>query len=416
MVATSYIDYLYSKKSGIMKNIIATIFVVFTISIFSQNHLYSILKYDTAITYLHMPADDLDEYKISLDKDKIWFFKYNASYIKTNEFKLYCFHINTLQTDSFLVKIPRLHTLLNKNYHDNFSVFSVYNDFILLGYDCNLFVLKRNKKNFKVYKKYKLNSELYPESAFFISEDKIVLVRNYNFSIDPGIKYNTLIATYSVKNKEVIESILPFFPFIASTTCSYGGGFFSTNTQKTCISFHQRTNFHISVYDTNLLLQEEIQLNPPYWNQLPDKQIQLIDSNEQAYINISKVYPLLKKYSFLDHIHWIDSAKILIKYYNQDTCYYDVVEKQNNKWVITVAQLQINYPDKHEVITKEKHWIIGNYLDKVFICDDKMICIYTSPNINPNGMSIKEYQVNEENSLKNGSNYFSIGIFNLNLP
>lgn len=395
------------------------LFILFQviISAYSQNHLCSILEHDTTIIFNHLQADYLDDYQVALDNERIWFYKYNASYTDANEFTLYCFYMNETKVDSFIIKIPRLNSSLRKDYYDNYKLFTVYNDFILLGYDRYLLILKRNNNIFKIYKKLKLNIQLSPEFASFISENSIFLARNENYSLYPKIKSNTQITVYTLHPKKKVCTIQPFFPFIASTHCRYGGDFFSVNSDRTCISFHQRTNYHIDLFDTNLLLCESIHLTPDYWQQLPKKQIRLIDSSQQAYILISCVMPLLKKYSFLDHVYWLDSNTILTKYFNQDMCYYDVIKKQNNEWNILKSQLNVNVPNtNNEVITKKQYWIVKQHLDKVFIYKNKMICVSSIPAINPIGKTIDAYTADKTTYFKNQSACFSIAVFTLKYP
>ena len=143
------------------------LFILFQviISAYSQNHLCSILEHDTTIIFNHLQADYLDDYQVALDNERIWFYKYNASYTDANEFTLYCFYMNETKVDSFIIKIPRLNSSLRKDYYDNYKLFTVYNDFILLGYDRYLLILKRNNNIFKIYKKLKLNIQLSPEFA-----------------------------------------------------------------------------------------------------------------------------------------------------------------------------------------------------------------------------------------------------------
>ena len=395
------------------------VFILFQIiiSAYSQNHLCSILEHDTTIIFNHLQTDYLDDYRVALDNERIWFYKYNASYMHANEFTLYCFYINETKVDSFIIKIPRLNSSLRKDYYDNYNLFTVYNDFILLGYDRYLLILKRNNNTFKIYKKLKLNIQLSPEFASFISENSIFLARNENYSLYPKIKSNTQITVYTLHPKKKVCTIQPFFPFIASTHCRYGGDFFSVNSDRTCISFHQRTNYHIDLFDTSLLLCESIHLTPDYWQQLPEKQIRLIDSSQQAYILISCVMPLLKKYSFLDHVYWLDSNTILTKYFNQDMCYYDVIKKQNNEWNILKSQLNVNVPNtNNEVITKKQYWIVKQHLDKVFIYKNKMICVSSIPAINPIGKTIDAYTADKTTYFKNQSACFSIAVFTLKYP
>jgi len=165
------------------------------------------------------------------------------------------------------------------------------------------------------------------------------------------------------------------------------------------------------------LLCESIHLTPDYWQQLPEKQIRLIDSSQQAYILISCVMPLLKKHSFLDHVYWLDSNTILTKYFNQDMCYYDVIKKQNNEWNILKSQLNVNVPNtNNEIITKKQYWIVKQHLDKVFFYKNKMICVSAIPDINPIGKTIEAYTSDKTTYFENKSAYFSISIFNLKYP
>lgn len=396
-----------------MKPFIFFIFLAYSISGYSQNYLCNYLKQDTTFIYNQMETDYLDDYQITMDKDCIWFYKYNASYTHSNEFTMYCFHIDSLVLDSFIIKIPSLNFLLKKNYYDNFSYFSVENNSILLGYQNKMFVLKKKDNAFKMHKKIKIAYQSSPNYVSFLSENQIFLARNTNFSFEPSIEDNTFLASYSLYPLVEKHIIKPYFKFIASSHCLYGGDFFSINNEKTLISFHQRVNYQIDVYDATLKLFESIRFSPDYWNTIPDRQIKAIDSAQQARFIISAVIPLLEKYSFLDDVYWIDSNTIITKYFNNNQRYYDFIKKQNGKWQIANNQLIVEAPNNNALITKDQFWVIKQYMDKVFFYKDKMICISCIPQINPLGMKIDEYTNIKKKHLEQKSPALSITIFSL---
>ena len=104
------------------------VFILFQIiiSAYSQNHLCSILEHDTTIIFNHLQTDYLDDYRVALDNERIWFYKYNASYMHANEFTLYCFYINETKVDSFIIKIPRLNS-----FYERYYIIIIFSRFIM---------------------------------------------------------------------------------------------------------------------------------------------------------------------------------------------------------------------------------------------------------------------------------------------
>lgn len=345
---------------------------------------------------LNLSAQDsfLSKY-LSLDKqvyfekgpEKPQAFKY-AFCPKTNEFAFTFFSIkqnsDTVQffiydidTDSIFEEsffLTGIRTTLELNYYKTFLSISLSENYICINtYSCIYLI---NRKTKEINKTEKL--DLTYDGSDFLSEDKLVLYRNYNSQK----KKNTCFTTFSIPEVKQIKHIKPNFDCIQYTHMAPNHWISALNGK---VLFSNTLNYDIKIFDNDLT--EVGSINKPTdsnWTSLSKHELKKIVKKKGGVPAIKEILKYENKIKRIRGAYWISDSTIIVntkkglgkKNNSYSQFSFDLWKFQNKKWKLVEKDL-IDLPINDIEISNDEFSLFGAKYGSDYIFTNKHVFLLT---------------------------------------
>lgn len=349
-----------------------------------------------------------------IDGNILYLTNYNFVNNKNNGHIINVITINTdtKKIDSLKFNIPNNIKFLHSQYSKiwSFSVnypyinFYIDNKYIIFEFDTN-----NNTTNY-----------LYYWQDFSIGGNYISIM-NRKYIIESKVDYKSyqpIIKLYLIKkNKNVLREMKPDFE-MAEFSHIAPNNWVHKNASGDRFLISQTIKYKIEIFDTLFNVKSLIKKNDPEWVVMPDKFRKNI--NKYAHCNrFEEMMYLDTLYSRIQSAWFIGDSTILVQYVNPqpyDPYYgkliYDVWKlNKYGEWEILHDAIIDKYPEKNFTINKETYPFISQENTNFIFTQNKLIVITSSDNINPIGLTWKEYKKETKKWYEDNSAILKIAIF-----
>lgn len=327
-------------------------------------------------------------------------------YKSDRKFTIECIDINLKTVKKFKVK----NKLFNQLQLSSYSSLTVLSDSVFL---CN----NNRILGYEISNK-KLFSDMHCKSIeySFYKNGNIFLGRYYRHpsvsQIEPACIYKIDIRTLKIDSTILRTDYLEYSYYLPARFIS-----FNSNSD---IAYTFFGSYKVIILNKDLRIIDSIDVYKDDWV-APSDDLHKILENTKSDINL--YFPLLDKECFekisrIEFINWIDTNKIIIRWYKYDTAlkfrirYVDLLEKHNSKFKVISSNIETKYPILLDSLISKNGIPLFSENYYTFYSKDKIVQVRSDVDVNPNSYkTYREYLKARNEYAKDHDPNVSIWIF-----